>query len=75
MAIKSISDELDFDLPPMGRFVDEGGQFHTGRFLGYLALRPRWWGTVNRMAADSARAASALSAAIASLVTGVKIEP
>jgi len=75
MAIKSISDELDFALPPMGQFVDDEGQLHTGRFLGYLAVRPRLWGVVNRMAADSGRAAGALSAAIESLVTGVKIEP
>lgn len=75
MAIKSISDELDFDLPPMGQFVDEEGQFHTGRFLGYLAVRPQWWGTVNRMAADSTRAASALSAAIENLETNGRSEP
>ena len=75
MAIKSISDELDFVLPPMDQFVDDEGQFRTGRFLGYVALRPRWWGTVNRMAADSARAASALSAAIESLEADVRVEP
>jgi len=75
MAIKSISDELDFALPPMGQFVNDEGQFHTGRFLGYLAVRPRLWGVVNRMAADSARAAAALSAALESLETDVRIEP
>lgn len=75
MAIKSISDELDFALPPMGQFVDAEGQFHTGRFLGYVAVRPRWWGVVNRMAADSERAAGALSEAIKSLVTDERTEP
>ncbi len=74
MALKSISDELDFALPPMGQFVDDEGQFHAGRFLGYVAVRPRLWGVVNRMAADSARAAGALSAAIKSLETDVRIE-
>lgn len=75
LAIKSISDELDFVLPPMGQFVDDEGQFHTGRFLGYIAVRPRLWGVVNRLAADSARAAAALSAALESLETDVRIEP
>lgn len=75
MAIKSISDELHFVLPPMGQFVNNEGQFHTGRFLGYIAVRPRLWRVVNRMAADSARAAGALSAALESLETDVRVEP
>ncbi len=75
LAIKSVSDELDCVLPPMGQFVDDEGRFHTGRFLGYVAVRPRWWGAVNRMAADSARAATALSEAIERLRTDVKNRP
>lgn len=75
VAVKSISDELDVVLPPMGQFVDEEGQFHTGRFLGYVALRPRLWGVVNRLAADSARAAGALSTALENLETNVSVEP
>ena len=75
MAIKSISDELDFALPPMGQFVDDEGQFHSRSFLGYMAVRPRWWRTVSRMAADSWRAASALSAAIEVLETNVRSKP
>jgi len=72
LAIKAISDDLDFVLPPMGQFVDDEGGFHTARFVGYLALRPRWWGAVRRMAGDSKRAATALCAAIEALEPNVK---
>ncbi|MCI0353876.1 MAG: phosphorylase [Acidobacteria bacterium] len=72
LAIKAISDERDFVLPPMGQFVDDTGQFQTGRFLAYLAARPRWWGTVRRMAADSERAATALCTALESLELDIR---
>lgn len=73
LALKAISDELDFVLPPMDRFVDDEGGFHTARFIGYLALRPRWWSAVRRMAADSKHAATALSAALEALEPNVKV--
>ena len=31
-AVKAISDELDFVMPPVGRFVDADGKFETARF-------------------------------------------
>ncbi|MGH9601832.1 MAG: phosphorylase [Terriglobales bacterium] len=72
LAIKAISDELDFVLPPIGQFVDSEGQFQTGRFVRYLALRPRWWAPVKRMGADSKRASAALCAALEGLELDVK---
>ncbi|MGH9532886.1 MAG: phosphorylase [Terriglobales bacterium] len=72
LAIKAISDELDFVLPPINQFVDSDGQFQTGRFVRYLALRPRWWAPVKRMAADSKRAAANLCAALEGLELDVK---
>jgi nucleoside phosphorylase len=74
LAIKAISDELDFTLPPMSQFVDNEGRFHTGRFVSYVALRPQWWATVRRMAADSGRAADALCAAIENLEIDVRAD-
>jgi hypothetical protein len=74
MAIKSISDEMDFAMPPMRQFVDDEGQFHTGRFLGYVAVRPRLWAAVNRLAAGSIRAADALSAALEALEADIQHE-
>jgi len=45
-AIKVISDELDFPMPPMGRFISEKGRFQTGSFIIYSAIRPWIWPAV-----------------------------
>ncbi|HUK48385.1 MAG TPA: 5'-methylthioadenosine/S-adenosylhomocysteine nucleosidase [Terriglobales bacterium] len=42
LAIKSISDELDFELSELNRFV-RGGQVETLRLVTYVALRPWLW--------------------------------
>lgn len=39
-AIKAISDELDFNMPPLNRFVTPDGQFRTGAFAFHVATRP-----------------------------------
>jgi adenosylhomocysteine nucleosidase len=60
-AIKTISDELDFEMPPFGEFVDRAGKFRTLRFAAFLATRPRWWGAVRTLSANSRIAAVNLS--------------
>ena len=60
-AIKSISDELDFEMPPLGKFVSEAGKFETLRFAIYLAARPKWWGAVRELSANSRIATVKLS--------------
>jgi adenosylhomocysteine nucleosidase len=60
--VKAISDELDFALPPLHRFVDEEGVFQSGRFAAWAVLRPRHWLAVVRLARNSAKAAKALAA-------------
>jgi len=59
-AIKAISDEKDFDLPPMGKFVDERGRFQTGRFVLHTAVRPAGWAAAGQLAAKAARASRTL---------------
>src|SRR3954470_9015141 len=59
-AIKVISDELDFPMPPMGRFIDEKGRFETGSFVIYSAIRPWIWPTVWQLALNSRRASHVL---------------
>ena len=59
-AIKVISDELDFPMPPMGRFFDKHGRFHKGSFIIYSLMRPWTWPTVLQLARNSSRAAKAL---------------
>ncbi|AXC10615.1 5'-methylthioadenosine nucleosidase [Acidisarcina polymorpha] len=55
-SIKAISDEYNFDLPGMERFISPQGQFQEGSFAAYVALRPGLWKLVGRMARASSRA-------------------
>jgi adenosylhomocysteine nucleosidase len=67
-AIKAISDELDFVMPPVAQFVDSSGRFETVRFAIYVAMRPQWWAAVRRLNANSRVAAVNLSDAIRHLI-------
>lgn len=67
-AVKAISDELEFELPPMAQFVDEAGQFRTSQFVAWVALRPRWWKVVRRLNANSQLAGVNLSKALEHLI-------
>lgn len=68
VAVKSISDELDFAMPPVGNFVDAAGQFETLRFAAWLAVRPRWWSSVRQLNTNSRKAAVKLSDALQHLI-------
>ena len=68
VAVKSISDELDFEMPPVGSFVDDAGQFETLRFVAWLAVRPQFWGPVRQLNANSRKAAVKLSDALQHLI-------
>jgi adenosylhomocysteine nucleosidase len=62
MAVKAISDESNFVMPPMGRFVTGDGQFRTWRFMGFAVMRPWHWPQVVQLARDGSRASAALCA-------------
>jgi adenosylhomocysteine nucleosidase len=66
-AIKTISDEIDFELPDMQRFVDDQGRFSEARFAFYAAIRPWIWRRVIRMARNSNRAAHTLCMSLRTL--------
>jgi len=60
VGLKAISDEADFEMPPLSRFVTRDGQFRTSAFAGFVALRPWLWLRVFRLARNSNIAAAAL---------------
>jgi len=60
-AAKAISDELDFDLPEMARFIGSQGRFKTASFTLFVALRPWLWRRVALLARNSRKAERALS--------------
>lgn len=64
-AIKVVSDEANFAMPPMARFVSRDGDFRTTRFAFYVALRPWLWSSTIALARNSRKASFALSSALA----------
>jgi adenosylhomocysteine nucleosidase len=59
-SVKSISDESGFGMPTLTRFIDKNGKFANGRFLLYVALRPKWWPVLRKMQANAAIASANL---------------
>ncbi len=59
-AVKVISDDVNFEMPDMTRFVDAQGRFQSVRFAGYAALRPCLWPDIARLAGNSKKAAASL---------------
>ncbi len=60
-AIKAISDEAEFAMPAMDRWVTGDGQFRERAFALHSALRPGVWGPLLRLARNSRRALLALT--------------
>ena len=66
-AVKTISDEIDFEFPAMERFVDSEGRFSEVHFGLFAAMRPWLWARVIRLARNSSRASQALCAYLCEL--------
>ena len=64
LAIKAISDGLDFPMPPLGKWVTSDGRFRQGAFTFYSLFRPWTWPALVRLARNSARASTALALAL-----------
>ena len=60
VGLKVISDEADFEMPGMERFIARDGTFRTAAFVLFVAIRPWLWGRVIRLAGNSTKAANAL---------------
>lgn len=59
--VKAISDEADFVMPPLARFVGPDGRFQSGKFAAWTALRPWHWARIVALGRNSRRATRALS--------------
>ncbi len=75
VGLKVISDEADFEMPPMERFMSSDGTFRTGAFAAYAAVRPWLWPRVLRLARNSTKAADALCNGCGSTTWTRKIWP
>ncbi len=58
--VKAISDEADFQMPPLNKFVDADGNFQTGKFAVWTSARPWHWGRTITLAQNTKRATQAL---------------
>ena len=59
-AVKAISDESNFALPAMDKFVAPGGRFRTWKFALFVLIRPWTYKSVLTLARNSTRASRAL---------------
>ncbi len=57
--IKAISDELDFEMPPLNRFVIDGA-VQIGKLVRWAAVRPQYWPAMIALGRNSRRATRAL---------------
>jgi adenosylhomocysteine nucleosidase len=62
---KAVSDAHDVNLPDLNLFIDDMGQLRMPAFLGYVAIRPQYWGSLIKMGSASSKAARSLAAAVA----------
>ncbi len=65
-ALKAISDDADFELPALDRFVAIDGSFRSFSFACHVVPRPWLWATTIALARNSSKASKALCGAIAS---------
>ncbi|HZU22354.1 MAG TPA: hypothetical protein VE998_05940 [Terriglobales bacterium] len=68
MAVKAVSDNLEFDLPPLNRFVSVEGKFEGARFAAWLAFRPQWWAKIVELKRISDHGAAALADLLNSII-------
>ena len=73
-AVKAISDELGFAMPPMQPFVGPGGEFDTPRFVRFALLRPWLWPSLVQLARNTHRAAGALSSHLEQMIENFPAE-
>ncbi|MBV9572994.1 MAG: hypothetical protein JOY93_02990 [Acidobacteriales bacterium] len=59
-ALKAVSDELSFEMPPTAAFIASDGQFLTARFVLFAALRPWLWRRIFELSRNTKKAAGAL---------------
>jgi adenosylhomocysteine nucleosidase len=68
-AIKVISDELDFEMPPLNRFVTPDGEFRTAAFAFHVATRPWLIPSTMALGKNSSKAVESLCARLQKVVS------
>lgn len=63
-ALKAISDEVKFDMPPLSSFVDSKGQLHMVAYSMSALVHPSWWEPTLELARNGKKAAVELAKAV-----------
>lgn len=67
-AVKAISDDSSFALPPTENFISPDGTFQSGGFALFVAIRPWLWPATARLAQNSRQAARILCARLSQML-------
>jgi hypothetical protein len=70
-AVKSISDELGFAMPPFNSYVTPDGKLALDRFAAHIAVRPSYWPSLLQLVRNSRKASLELSAALEHLLSTI----
>jgi adenosylhomocysteine nucleosidase len=68
-AIKAISDELSFAMPPLNAYVKEDGTLALEQFAAHVVVRPGYWPGLMQLARNSKKASLELSGALQHLLS------
>ena len=71
-AVKTISDELGFAMPPFNAYVDQDGKLELDRFAIGMAVRPGYWPSLMQLARNSKVASAELASALESLLESIE---
>ncbi len=63
-AVKAISDEVDFAMPPLGNFVDAQGKLHMVAYALRALFKPAWWAPTMELARNGKKASLELAKAV-----------
>ncbi len=74
VCFKVVSDSVDAVMPDINPFVNERGMLRMGDFLGYVAVRPRYWGSLVEMGRRSASASRRLAQTIEAFLVHKDLE-
>ena len=72
MAVKAISDESDFFMPAMDRFVASDGHFREMAFIASALVRPWLWPRFFRLARSAAKASKVLCVELEGMARSAK---
>jgi adenosylhomocysteine nucleosidase len=73
-AVKAISDQNNFALPPMENFIAADGTFSSSRFALFVIFRPWMWRKVVKLRSGSIHAANALCQALGGIASGANLQ-